>query len=279
MTPEERLRTALRDAAVEVPPGGLSRITHKIAVRRARRRIVVPAVSLACAAGVAAAFTLVGGGGGRSRLVQVQPPAASSVPTPAADDGKVTTSAPGQPIWPFATDAQATAFPASKPWAGTSLATGRHFLTDFLGVQGVTLRSPRCICTGGLLLLSVRGREVGQLRLVQVGTGANRPWSVIGVTDGTALQVTAPATGAAVTSPLTVTGRVYGADESIRVRLLSRAGAPLGQAYAPAGLDRPWSTTLRWTERRWPTGALVASTRSMRDGSLNRLVVIPIRRG
>ena len=278
MTPEERLRTALRDAAVEVPPGGLSRITHQIAVRRARRRVVVPAVSLACAAGVAAAFTLIGGDGGRSRLVQVQQPAASSAPTPVADDGKVTTSGPGQPIWPFATDAQATAFPAAKPWASTSLTTARHFLTDYLGVQGVALLAPRCLCDG-LVLLSVRGLEVGQMRLVQVGTAATRPWSVIGVTDGTALQVTAPATGAAVTSPLTVTGRVLGVDESIRVRLLSRAGAPLAQAYAPAGLDIPWSTTLRWAERRWPTGALVASTRSMRDGSLNRLLVIPIRRG
>ena len=88
MTPEERLRTALRDAAVEVPPGGLSRITHKIAVRRARRRVVVPAVSLACAAGVVAAFTLIGGDGGPSRLVQVQQPAASSAPTPVASKSR-----------------------------------------------------------------------------------------------------------------------------------------------------------------------------------------------
>lgn len=278
MTPEERLRTALRDAAVEVPPGGLSRITHQIAVRRARRRVVVPAVSLACAAGVAVAFTLIGGDGGRARLVQVLPPAASSAPTPAADDGRVTTSAPGQPIWPFATDEQAATFPAAKPWASTSRGAAQHFLTDYLGVRGVVLLPPRCVCDG-LVLLSVRGREVGQMRLVQVGTAATRPWSVIGVTDGTALQVTAPATGAAVTSPLTVTGRVLGVGESIRVRLLSRAGAPLAQAYTPAGLDIPWSTTLRWTERRWPTGALVASTLSPRDGSLNRLLVIPIRRG
>ena len=310
MTPEDRLRTALHDAAVDVPSDGLTRIMSAIAVRRARRRLVVPAVALACVAGVAGAFILIGGDGGRSRLVTVNPPASSSSPPPTAlpggtaageDDGHLTTDPPGRAvIWPLTSDRQSSAWqadPGARPWAGDPRQVAAHFLTDYLGVgraftlrgsvfsnpflriQTPQLRPPGPVRGASFVIVTTAFEQVGVVSLLRIGPGDRGPWSVYDVSGGDGMKVSIPDHGAALGSPTTVTGTVRSVDESVRVRLLSGAGSQLAESFVPAGMDRPWTGQLTWTDQRWAAGAVVATTLSPKDGALSHLAVVPVRRG
>lgn len=161
------------------------------------------------------------------------------------------------PFWPFTGDREAAdwaAGQASRPWAADPVQVAQRLVDDLLALRGVRARG----VGGGLVALQSGGREVGRVRLVRLGRGDTRPWSVVAVEspavaldDVGELAPGAPARGTA--------------GGPVDVRLLTPQGREL--ARAPA-LDRP----LRWAPG-WSVAALVAVRR---DGT--GLALRPVRR-
>ena len=297
MNLEDRLRALLRsEASTQVPAGdGLAIIQQRLVRRRRRRVLLLPSAALATATAMSA-FFLLGGSSGTQKLVQtpathgpVQPTSAAScrptpgpcgTPTPASDTPSI-----GQvrALWPFTTDAEATAWQADhgdKPWAGDVLAVIQHFAADYLGARGLTAFQPPGgpNANGGTtVLLMSHGRQVAAARWLRLGQGRVRPVSVTEVTNND-MSVTAPQPMSGINSPTSVTGRLTGVDENVRLRLLTSAGKEIATAGAPAGSAVPWQGSLSWSDKGWATAGIVATTYSAKDGSLSRLVVVPVVR-
>lgn len=295
-TPEEReLAALLRSEADQLGPlgpasDGLDRIRGGIARRRTRRRVALSTSALGLAAVVVAGVALTGGGGATSlEPIATLPPTSSPTATPsptaspiAADPDGSTTSQPGTPFFPFTSDAQAAdwaAAPGDRAWADDPVEVAQHLVDDLLALEGV--RAALSFDSTGVPL-QVGGVTVAVADVAQLGTTDPRPWVVLGVRvergAPAPLVVTAPARGSEVSSPLTVTGTVKGVDENVRVSLRTATGTLLTEEGAPAGMEQPWSTTLRWTADDWTTGVVTAVTRSPKDGAVNRVVAVPVRR-
>ena len=297
-TPEEReLAALLRGEADQLGPlgpasDGLDRIRGGIARRRTRRRVALSASALGLAAVVVAGAALTGGGGATSlEPIATQPPTSSPTVTPtptaspiAADPDGSTTSQPGTPFFPFTSDAQAAdwaAAPGDRAWADDPVQVAQHLVDDLLALEGVRATRDTCLCDDrAIVTLQAGDAAVGRVQLARLGTGSRRPWAAMSV-DASAtgqLSVTSPRAGTEISSPLTVTGTVQGVDENVRVSLRTATGTLLAEGGAPAGSEQPWSTTLRWTADDWTTGVVTAVTRSPRDGAVNRVVAVPVRR-
>ena len=312
MTPEDRLRDLLIEHEVPVTGDGLTIIQDRL--RRRRARFVVPAVSLAALVIVASAAALTGlpvpaPEGGHRQPGTAAGPALSTPPppTPTATSARtapavlpptgactgglcvepapappaaatVTSSGGGTPIWPFSTDAQAAdwqARHANFPWAGDPVKVGQHLLTDYLHLPNRLVASRVAGGRANLvqLVVSAAGRPISVLRVEQVGPLPGAPWAVTGAS-AEDLSVTFPQPGEAVSTPLTVTGRVTGYDESVHLQLRTSAGGLLANGYAPAGADQPWSHQLRWSGD-WDRGALSAVTLDGK-GDLHAVVLTPV---
>ena len=302
MTPEERLRQLLHeDDDVPVAGDGLHRIRQRLDARRSlRTRLLVPAASLAGVVAVAAVGALgvaaTDNGSIRPDVATgetaepVEPSPSGTAcsgglcpepkPSPSLPTTGVTTSGNGVPVWPFTTDAQAAdwlADPGARGWARDPVQVVQHLVDDFLKLPGGT-----AVGTAGggdvqRVVVKIGGRPVSTVQVEQVGRTTSGPWSVTGAASED-VGITAPEADAAVTSPLTVTGRVTGVDESVRVQLLASSGTELAGGYAPAGAEEPWSLPLRWTSSAWSVGAVVASTANG-NGDLRAFGLTPVRRG
>lgn len=298
---EDRLRAALREAAERVHPAGdgLARIQHRVARRRARLRWLRPALALGAAA-VLAAGTLSGlqlAGGSSDTLRQGNgftgpgespSPAPSPSPTPSTPStspspGVVPASLPEGllPLWPF------PSAPDLPSGVGTPAATAEQtalsFTRDYLGFTEVD----RVISTqrnGGDATVAVgyatEGTRTATAAVLHLVQWSGTPyWEVVGSFD-TTLSITAPAYGAAVTSPLSVGGKITGVDESIRVSVRQPTGGPaaLGDACCtPAGgQGSTWSEQVGYTGASDPVLTVVASTGGHIQG-VERFAVTGIR--
>ena len=299
MNPEDRLRRLLQEHDDDTPltGDGLRQIRERLAVRRSlRSRVLLPAAALAGVVGIAAAAVLgtAATNDGDLRPEPQQRATAAPSPTSTACTGGlcveprpspsrgstgVTTSDDGLPVWPFSTDAQAADWIAdrgTRAWAADPVEVAQHLFDDFLqlpGTQAVGTAGRR----GGAVsvVVKVGARAVTTVRLEQVGRAADGPWSVTGASSED-VGVTSPAAGAAVESPLRVTGRVTGYDQSVHVQLRTASGARIAEDYAMAGAEQPWSQPLRWTGT-WDVGAVVASLRDGK-GDLHAVSLTPVRR-
>jgi hypothetical protein len=295
VTPEDRLRRLLHEHDdVPVAGDGLARIRQRLDARRSR--VLVPAAALTGAV-VAAAVGVYAVSVTDDGTVRPQPPAvhASAQPSPtstACSGGLcseprpspslpltgVTTSGDGIPVWPFTSDAQAAdwvAAPGDRTWAADPVQVAQHLLDDVLALPGTAVGTAG---GGDVVRVVVRagGRPVSTVQLEQVGRGPNGPWAVTGAS-AEDVGITTPDAGGSVESPLTVTGRVTGVDESVHVQLLA-GSTQLADGHAPAGAEQPWSQLLRWSSTTWSTGAVVASTYDGK-GDLHALALTPVRRG
>jgi hypothetical protein len=279
MTAEETLRDVLRSEADALVPraDGLSRIQARVAARRRARRWLLPSAALVAAALAGAVVLLAPGSRPRTQVLTpagtpTAEPTASPAPLPAD-------SYTGPAIWPLTSQAQAEQWDlASTAWdLRDSKATAEHFVSDYLGLRGVTVTQSCVSCE--VLGLEVAGRLVGEVTVAHYSlSGGTHLFTVVGVA-GTDLTVTSPGAGAAVVSPTTVTGRITGVDEHVDVRLLDETGAEIARGGAQAGAAVPWSATLTWRRSGWSHGALVGVTRSAKDGSVNRVVAVPVEEG
>lgn len=288
MSAEDRLRDLLRGAATEVVPtgDGLARIQERVARRRRFRLFLLPCAALATA-GATAAFFLLGPGTGPTTLIQ-QPgdqPSTTSAPSPSTPTASLYD---GPAVWPFTSAAQATAWApgGSYPWAESKREVVKHFLLDHLKLTtlqaefGLVEVAGATTCTGCevLQLETTENGEVAEVTVAAFDTAAgNKVFTVVGVTGGD-LTVTRPGAGAALTSPTSVSGRITGVDEHVLLRLVTTPGSQIAQGGAPAGSAVPWQGTLSWTDTSWSTAAIVGTTGSFKDGSLTRLVVVPVNR-
>ena len=293
-SPEDRLRLLLRESAEQVVPAGdgLSRIRTRVVRRKRVRLLLAPAAALATAGVVVAAVALAGSGPSRPTTSTVVPgasgPASTSPSAPPGPSPSCSTTnaayssclaiSPVTGLWPFAAvdDVDLVRF----PWATTARGVAEHLGPDLLRVEGLTVgvaRQPLLEHAAYFELLS------GDLALARVGVEeiGDGAWTLTSVqTDGGRdLTFTSPTSGAQVTSPLDVTGRITGVDENVSLRLLTSRGDELAAGTAPAGTEQPWRTTLTWDQDDWTRGLLVATTRSPRDGSVDRLRVVPVTRG
>ncbi|NNH70678.1 hypothetical protein HLB23_12520 [Nocardia uniformis] len=164
-------------------------------------------------------------------------------------------------MWPFATEADATAWQQSyregghQPWRLDAATIALNFTQQYLGYTNVDrvivtqFRADEAWITVGYDSpedASGAGHVAAVVHLVRFGTGDDAPWEVVGTEDRT-LSITAPRYGSQVRSPVTVGGRISGVDESldIQVRQLGneRPVGAVGQIPA-GGIDTPWSATV-----------------------------------
>ena len=284
--PEDRLRQILLAEAEDIIPAGdgLQQIQERLAHRRSLRSKLVPAVAVGGVLAVAAAAALVVSLTDDGSLTQpeqrardTRPSPVQTPPSPFTPTPTLTTSAPGIPVWPFTTDAQAAdwaARPAARPWATDPVQVTQHLLDDYLNVPGRATSRVDADPDAAVVEVSAGGRPVSQVRLVRVGTGTDGPWSVTGATSDN-LSVTQPADGDEVHSPLAITGRASDPDTSVHLRLI--ADRVLGEGYAMAGRDRPWTHSLSWSGTTWSVGALVANTFDGK-GDLRAVTLTAVRR-
>jgi hypothetical protein len=278
MTAENRLRDLLRSEAETIHPAGdgLARIRERVARRRRVRFWLLPSAAVATAA-AAAAFVLVAPDHPQTQTLQPgETPTATSEPSTSASPTPVETGDwHSAAFWPFASAAEAEAADPPAAWTTDGLEVGRRLVRDVLGLADVTVVQTCTSCEA--LTLKVGSEDVGTITLGHYTVHGTRVFTVADVS-GTDLTVTSPKAGAAVVSPLSVTGRITGVDENVQLRLLSTAGKELAAAGAPAGTAVPWSATLTWSASDWTSGAVVGVTRSPRDGSVNRVVLVPVTR-
>jgi hypothetical protein len=196
-------------------------------------------------------------------------------PTPTTSPTPTTLrSFPYQPLWPFASETAAAAWQRSyrasgeQPWHLDAEQTALSFTTGYLGFTDI----------GKVVSHSIHGNDaritVGYqtsdgplgvaavLHLVRIGRGADAPWEVVGTAD-TMLTLDRPKYGASVASPLTVSGRISGVEESIRIEVRQPSFAvPLGTyCCVTGGGDRqPWSVRVGFRGATDSALVIVAST-------------------
>lgn len=209
-------------------------------------------------------------------------PEASSAATPGATQAPTTPTARDtpplgsrslQPVWPFATLAQAQAWERTyrsgghQPWHLDPDQTALSFTRDYLGFKEIDRVSSRRVSGRhariGVAPTGPEGGTAAVIHLVRFGTGPDAPWEVVG-TDDTTFSLTKPGYGSIVRSPLVTGGRISGVDESIRVQVRQpSSAAPLGTSpccTSAGGDDQPWNVTVAFSGARDPVLTVVAST-------------------
>jgi hypothetical protein len=160
-----------------------------------------------------------------------------------------------QPLWPFASEKAAAAWQhryrvgGHQPWHLDAEHTALSFTTGYLGfteidkVVSTSIRGDDARIAVGYQNSDGSISVAAVLHLVRIGGGSDAPWEVVGTND-TMLTLDRPEYGVAVASPLTVSGRITGVDDSIRidVRQLSSA-VPIGTycCVTAGGDSTPWS--------------------------------------
>ena len=160
-------------------------------------------------------------------------------------------------------------------------------MQSLLNLQRVPLGiDAESVLTAKLALTRARlpnGTEVtaAVLHLARIGIGDDQPWEVVGSED-TTLTLTRPAYGAAISSPVTVGGRITGVDESLRVAVLALGGSnPLGEirGMAAGGQNAPWSATVSFRRSGGTVRTIVVSTASHLDRGVDRFAITGVRVG
>ena len=193
-----------------------------------------------------------------------------------------------QPLWPFGGEREAANWQRRyrvsglQPWRLSADQTALAF-DRYLGFDRVDRVVGRTVGVGEarIAMGTGSGTAAAIIHLVRLGTGPDAPWEVVG-TDDRGLTVTVPAYGAAVASPVTVSGRVAGAVERVRVQVRQRsAAAPIGASCCvAAGADHArWSATVSFRGAIDPVLTVVASTGGGRTGQPQRFAVTAVRAG
>ena len=202
------------------------------------------------------------------------PTPTTTKPTPSPTTAPTPTAFAYQPLWPFASVADAAAWQQAyrsggqQPWHLDADQTALSFTTGFLGFTEIDRVVARTVKAGDARISvgyqSTEGAATvsAVLHLVRIGQGEDAPWEVVGTAD-TTLTVERPRYAAAATSPITVAGRISGVDESIRIDVRQPSSEqPLGSSCCvPGGGDRqPWTTQVTFRGATDPALTIVAST-------------------
>jgi acyl dehydratase len=183
---------------------------------------------------------------------------AASTPAPAPAPAPAGTPFGYQPLFPFASLADAQAWQASyasgghQPWHLSADLTAVAFSQGYLGFSAINKVAGHSISGGdahvtvGLTLPNGHISSAAIIHLVKYGTGKNVPWEVVG-TDDTGLTLDVPAYGSTVTSPVKIGGTITGVDENLRADVRTLGTAPTVGTFcclAAGGQASPWSFTV-----------------------------------
>ncbi|RDI68295.1 Gmad2 immunoglobulin-like domain-containing protein [Nocardia pseudobrasiliensis] len=193
------------------------------------------------------------------------PPGASAGPSSPATGSRATTQGQPtpdgfayQPLWPFGGVADAVAWQREanpgghQPWHLDAGLIAQMFTQQYLGYTNVDkivktdVRGEQAWVSVGFANPNGQSATAAIVHLVQIGTGSDRPWEVVGTEDST-LSLTTPGYGSTVRAPVTVGGRITGVDESLRVQIRALGHQqPVGEAppTAAGGTNSPWSVTV-----------------------------------
>ncbi|WP_260848484.1 hypothetical protein [Streptomyces sp. SLBN-118] len=219
-------------------------------------------------------------------------PSGTQAPTTPAPGATAPAIGPGrlQPLWPFATLAQAQAWEREyhsgghQPWHLDPEQTALSFTRGYLGFREIDRVSSRNVRGAhariGVAGSGAEGGTAAIVHLVRFGTGPSAPWEVVG-TDDTTLSLTTPGYGSLVRSPVVTGGRITGVDEGIRVqvRQLSSA-APLGTSCCTSagGNNQPWKQSVSFSGARDRVLTVVASTGG-HVAEVERFTITAVRTG
>ncbi|MFJ8669821.1 hypothetical protein [Streptomyces sp. NPDC093600] len=219
------------------------------------------------------------------------PTSPTPTPTPTSEGTPPLGSWGLQPVWPFATLAQAQEWERAyresghQPWHRDPEQTALAFTRGYLGFKEIDRVSLRKVSGRhariGVAPTGPEGGTAAVIHLVRFGTGPDAPWEVVG-TDDTTFSLTTPAYGSRVRSPLTVGGRITGVDESVRVEVRQPSSeAPLGTSpccISAGGEDQPWSAKISFSGATDPVLTIVASTGG-HVAAVERFTVTAVRAG
>lgn len=194
----------------------------------------------------------------------------ASTSTPPESTSPTAASFAYVPLWPFDSVAaaeqwQRDAGAAGQPWHLDAGIVAVSFARQYLGFAEIDHVVSRVV-TGGDAHVSVGWTINGKtgtaavVHLVRIGSGAGRPWEVVGTDDTPTFSLTRPRYGSTVTGSITVGGRITGVDESIRVTARQPSGIVGGYCCLAAGAPAPWSVGLRLTRTQPGPVTIAAST-------------------
>lgn len=237
----------------------------------ARRWWVVAAVAAAAVLAAALVVRFAGGDGGDGG--DPGSPTTAPVPNTATTTTTPTTAPPvsaeATVLWPS---------PGSTTRFATPVAAARSFATDFLRFDGPLVGSfQQGDARSGEV--PIRPREQGPVTTVlvrQVGPGDD--WSVLGAATAD-IDVTAPAAGGQISSPVRVAGRALAFEGTVLVEVREDGEAgPIGAGVVTGGGDvmRPFTGTVAFETPGAPYGALVFFTESAEDGQVWQAVAFRV---
>lgn len=201
-------------------------------------------------------------------------PPGTQAPTTPAPGGSAPALGSGrlQPLWPFATLAEAQAWQRDyrsgghQPWHLDPGRTALSFTQGYLGFRDIGRISSRTVSGPhariGVALSGPEGGTAAIVHLVRYGAGPDAPWEVVG-TDDTTFSLTMPGYGSLVRSPMVTGGRITGVDEGIRVQVRQpSSGALLGSSCCTSagGNNQPWQQSVSFSGARDRVLTVVAST-------------------
>ena len=297
---EELLRNALHGEADGISPAGdgLAHIQQRVAGRRRRQWWLRPMLALGSVTVVAAAglgaYVAASQTSGKDTITTDRnpnafPTASQSASSPSPSPSK-TVAAPAFPaaaFYPFTSATAESSWEAqngalAQPWVLDPVATAKQFVSQYVLAQDVTtvmgkqVQGRTAAVTLGRTIHDASSQhpvKVTTVRLQRFG----RAWLVVRADDPNGnLTIASPASGARVTSPVTVTGPAYGVDEQVQVDVRAIGEASLTAARGTAAFGNgspPWSTTVSFTSPADPRGAVVVIENSAADGGPGRIAV------
>lgn len=297
---EQLLRGALQDEAESISPAGdgLARIQQRTAARRNRWWLQPVAVLGAAAAVGGAGFTAYAltAHPDTPDSVSIKPDAKvpSTLPTtPTASVSPTISAAPTFPasaFYPFTSAAAEVSWEAQKgfaaqPWITDPVAEAKDFMAKFVLETDVnTVMSKRVGSKTASVTLGRIATDGSSQRHVSVSTvhmqRFGKAWLVLGASDaGGYLKLASPASGARVSSPVTVAGPGFGADEAVQVDVRA-IGAPFltaarGHASFGNGVTA-WSSTVAFTPPADSRGAVVVVEDSAAGDGPARIAVVGV---
>jgi hypothetical protein len=185
-------------------------------------------------------------------------PASTPTATPAPSPAPTPAPFGYQPLFPFASQADAQAWQASyaagghQPWHLSADLTALAFTQGYLGFSQISKVAAHSISGGdahvtvGFTLPNGQLNHAAIIHLVRFGSGRYAPWEVVG-TDDTTLTLDIPAYGSTAISPVRIGGKITGVDENLRaeVHQLGSAGPVGSYCCQPAGGQATsWSLTV-----------------------------------
>lgn len=178
-------------------------------------------------------------------------------------------------------DTTSAVFPVGASTYDSAEAVARAFSVDYVGFTDPIIGA---FAAGDARSgeVPVRTTDGGVVTTVIVRQLDGRNWWVLGASSPN-LVLESPTTGAAITSPVTLRGSSTAFEAQIRTEVRQDGAAPpLGSGTAMGGSMGemgPFTDVLSFTAPSAPRGAIMLSTRSMKDGTIAEATVVRIAFG